>query len=81
VTKAVLLVARFAFLIEALASCGSEEEPDPADAQARRRPEPGLSWQWQLSGPVDASFDVDVYDVDGVETPAPHRGRTARWRR
>lgn len=32
-------------------------------------PKPGTSWQWQLSGlPLDTSFDVDVYDVDLVET-------------
>lgn len=35
------------------------------------QPQPGLSWQWQLSGrSIDTSFDVDVYDVDGQETPA-----------
>ncbi len=31
-------------------------------------PTPGLSWQWQLSGSLDTSFDVDVYDIDLVET-------------
>lgn len=30
---------------------------------------PGTSWQWQLSGTLDTSFDVDIYDVDLVETP------------
>ncbi len=25
---------------------------------------PGLSWQWQLSGPLNLSYDVAVYDVD-----------------
>ncbi len=25
------------------------------------------SWQWQLQGPVDTSFDVDMYDIDGFE--------------
>ncbi|MBP9718446.1 endo alpha-1,4 polygalactosaminidase [Candidatus Gracilibacteria bacterium] len=32
-------------------------------------PEPGISWQWQLSGPIDTSYKVDLYDVDLVETP------------
>lgn len=33
------------------------------------QPKPGTSWQWQLSGlPIDTSFDVEVYDVDLVET-------------
>ena len=27
-------------------------------------PPPGTSWQWQLTGPVDESFDVEVYDID-----------------
>lgn len=32
-------------------------------------PKPGTSWQWQLSGlPLDTSFDVEVYDIDLVET-------------
>jgi len=32
------------------------------------KPRPGTSWQWQLSGPLDPSFDVQVYDVDLFET-------------
>ena len=33
------------------------------------QPKPGTSWQWQLSGlPLDTSFDVEVYDIDLVET-------------
>ena len=28
------------------------------------------SWQWQLRGNVDASFDVDMYDIDGFEASA-----------
>ena len=31
-------------------------------------PSPGTSWQWQLSGTIDTSFDVDMYDID-YETP------------
>lgn len=33
-------------------------------------PTPGLTWQWQLTTPVDTGVDADVFDVDGVETPA-----------
>jgi len=33
-------------------------------------PAPGLTWQWQLSGAVDRSVAADVYDVDGLDTPA-----------
>lgn len=58
------------FLAVMLASCASIAESTPADAEERWQPAPGLSWQWQLSGRIDTSFDVDVYDVDAVETPA-----------
>jgi len=33
------------------------------------QPEPGTSWQWQLTGKIDPSFDVDMYDVDLFDTP------------
>jgi hypothetical protein len=33
------------------------------------QPKPGTSWQWQLSGPIDTSFDVDMYDIDLFDTP------------
>jgi len=68
--KVLLLATRAATLVVILASCESNLGPTPADAEVRWRPAPGLSWQWQLSGRVDISFRVDVYDVDGVETPA-----------
>jgi hypothetical protein len=29
----------------------------------------GTSWQWQLQGPIDTSFDVEMYDVDAFEVP------------
>ena len=34
------------------------------------RPAPGTSWQWQLSGDLDLSYDVDMYDIDLFDTPA-----------
>ena len=33
------------------------------------QPEPGTSWQWQLSGEIDTSFDVAMYDIDLFDTP------------
>ncbi|MEW2291500.1 endo alpha-1,4 polygalactosaminidase [Streptomyces sp. NPDC006743] len=36
----------------------------PAD---RWRPRPGTTWQWQLSGRLDTSVDVAVYDIDGFD--------------
>ncbi len=32
-------------------------------------PPPGTSWQWQLTGTIDESVDVAMYDVDLFETP------------
>jgi hypothetical protein len=34
------------------------------------RPAAGVSWQWQLSGPLDLSVAVQVYDVDLFDTTA-----------
>lgn len=33
------------------------------------RPAPGTTWQWQLSGTIDTSFDVAMYDIDLFDTP------------
>jgi hypothetical protein len=33
------------------------------------QPSPGVSWQWQLSGEIDTSFDVAMYDIDLFDTP------------
>jgi len=32
-------------------------------------PAPGITWQWQLQGTLDTSFDVQMYDIDLVDTP------------
>lgn len=45
--------------------------PGTARPAARRwLPRPGAAWQWQLSGTVDTSVDVPVYDIDGFENSA-----------
>jgi hypothetical protein len=70
----------------ALAACGggSSNAPDASAAPDADRtqiwqPPPGTSWQWQLSGTIDTSVDVAMYDVDLVEAPdaviAELRGR------
>ena len=33
------------------------------------RPSPGTTWQWQISGAVDTSFDVQMYDIDLFDSP------------
>ena len=34
-------------------------------------PSPGTSWQWQLSGEIDTSLDVQMYDIDLFDAPQP----------
>jgi hypothetical protein len=43
--------------------------PDPVACPGCWAPALETSWQWQLDGPIDTSFDVDMYDVDGFEVP------------
>ncbi len=33
------------------------------------QPKPGTTWQWQLTGEIDTSFDVAMYDIDLFDTP------------
>jgi len=69
-----------------LAGCGgSDEEVRPAaedegaaddvDAPPAAdgdwvRLEPGVTWQWQLTGTLDTSYDVDIYDIDLFDNEA-----------
>ena len=34
------------------------------------KPLPGATWQWQLTGALDLSFDVEIYDIDLFDAPA-----------
>lgn len=56
-----------ALLLLVLAGCTApaDDEPPPG----RWRPKPGLAWQWQLSGRLDPTVDVPVYDIDGFDHP------------
>ncbi|WP_079426323.1 endo alpha-1,4 polygalactosaminidase [Streptomyces katrae] len=48
---------------------GETPEPGPSQAPGERwQPRPGTAWQWQLSGKLDTSVKVPVYDVDGFNT-------------
>lgn len=60
---------------EALANCQNENflplafsdgSTSPSDWW---QPSPGTSWQWQLSGPIDTSFNVQMYDIDLFDAP------------
>ncbi|HHD62950.1 MAG TPA: endo alpha-1,4 polygalactosaminidase [Desulfobulbaceae bacterium] len=41
----------------------------PPSSPSWWRPSPGTSWQWQLSGTIDTSFNVRMYDIDLFDTP------------
>ncbi len=43
--------------------------PEPVVYADVWRPAPGTTWQWQLSGALDTSFAVDMYNVDLFDTP------------
>ncbi|WHM39034.1 endo alpha-1,4 polygalactosaminidase [Streptomyces sp. BPTC-684] len=47
------------------ASRPGPSSPSPKPGGARWQPRPGLAWQWQLTGKLDPTVDVPVYDVDG----------------
>ncbi|MFD5632321.1 endo alpha-1,4 polygalactosaminidase [Streptomyces sp. NPDC127072] len=49
-----------------LAGCSADSPPK----QGRWQPRPGTAWQWQLSGRIDTSVEVPVYDIDGFENSA-----------
>ena len=67
---------RVAILI-VCAACGGAGTSAPDGATASPdgnpagvwHPTPGTSWQWQLSGTIDTSFDVAMYDIDMFDTP------------
>jgi hypothetical protein len=50
----------------------SADRPSPQPTPATLswwQPTPATSWQWQLTGKIDTSFDVQMYDVDLFDTP------------
>jgi uncharacterized lipoprotein YbaY len=71
------------FLAVLLLSCAASalpSQPPPAASpvsnylplvtkQSTWQPTPGTSWQIQLSGSIDTSLDVALYDIDLFDTP------------
>ena len=57
-------------LLLATACTTAAPPPDAKRAGERWRPKPGLAWQWQLSGTLDPTVDVPVYDIDGFDHSA-----------
>ncbi|MHC5909163.1 endo alpha-1,4 polygalactosaminidase [Streptomyces sp. S6] len=71
--RTTLAVLPLLLLVGCGGSSGADEEdpaPPPANtpsSSGRWQPRPGVGWQWQLSGKLDTSVDVPVYDIDGFD--------------
>ena len=69
------LFAVLLLVVFILVGCGQEASPAvvtrPAQSAAGDwwQPAPGTRWQWQLSGAIDTSYEVEMYDVDLFDTP------------
>jgi len=50
---------------DACATC----EEDAAPVRPPWQPDPGTSWQWQLTGTIDMSYAVRMYDIDLFDAP------------
>jgi len=48
---------------------GLDPDVAPITSGSWTRPALNVTWQWQLDGPINTSYDVDLYDVDLWETP------------
>jgi hypothetical protein len=51
--------------------CSASETDGESDGARRTwyRPAAATTWQWQLSGRIDTSYRVDLYDIDLFDTP------------
>lgn len=50
-----------------MSACSDNQSPSSSPDTSQ--PGMGTSWQWQLSGPINTSYDVDLYDIDLFDTP------------
>jgi hypothetical protein len=68
-----LLIA--AALLVSLTPACADPAPAPKEHPEHRsdgwfRPTSDMTWQWQITGEVNASYQVDVYDIDAFENSA-----------
>ena len=47
----------------------------PARRRRRARPTADVTWQWQLDGPIDTGYDVDLYDECAQLAPFAAAGK------
>lgn len=53
-----------------LAATPTVPHPTAPPSSGVWRPSPGVSWQWQITGTVDESLDVAMYDIDLFDAQA-----------
>jgi hypothetical protein len=71
-----LLLAVFS-LLTFLSACApnqneentTDEDHHPPSTGDWWQPVPGTTWQWQLTGEIDTSYEVEMYDIDLFEVP------------
>lgn len=51
-------------------SAGGSAGASAAGGAGYWKPRAGTTWQWQLTGTIDTTIDVDVYDIDGFDNDA-----------
>jgi len=66
-----LHLAAPALALGLLACGGGSSAPavDPGGGGPVWKPAPGTTWQWQLTGTIDTTVNVAVYDIDLFEAP------------
>lgn len=83
-TKSLILVALLAvmlnkYLIDQTNQNKVEDKPESAEKAEEQKPQDikntqwykpkqGISWQWQLQGNINTNYNVDLYDIDLMET-------------
>jgi hypothetical protein len=82
-TKSILLVLLTAFFLPSCELYVESEDDNGSDSDSDTdtdsdmdggaavwRPTPGTTWQWQLSGTLNTSYDVEMYDIDLIDNTA-----------
>ena len=58
----------FGAITAATSACGGSDAGSEAEAESEGEswwtPDSNTTWQWQLTGAIDTSFDVAMYDID-----------------
>jgi hypothetical protein len=53
---------------QSISSSGTNTSQPPVTSGSWHTPAPRATWQWQLTGTVNTTYDVDVFDIDLFES-------------